>query len=1686
MAERIRGLSIGLDLDSSGMDRSISAIKRSFRDLNSGLKTNMNNFKYTEKSIDSYKTAIREMDKAMQGQKSNVNALKKELDALTQSGQSHTKKASQTRQEYNRQVDSLNMLGRQYENLTNDFKEFNREQQLANTKLGQASKLFGDMGPKFTSIGNQMKNIGSNMSMYVTAPIAAGFGLSVKKAADFEGQMSRVGAIAQSSKDELKSMSDQAVELGAKTSQSAQEVALGMEELASLGFNAKQIMGAMPGVISAAEASGADMATTAQVMASSINSFGLEAKDSGHVADILAMSANKTAADITYMGDALKYAGTPAKSLGVSMEDTSAAIGIMSNAGLEGSQAGTSLRAAFIRLAKPSENSQKAIDKLGISMSDSKGNFVGMGNLIGQFRDGLKGMGKEQKLAAMSTIVGTEAASGFLALVEAGPNKIDKLSNSLKNSDGASKKAADQMKDNLKGSLEQLGGAFESLGITIGNIIAPAFRGLADVMTGVVDKITSIPKPLQVALVVFGGIAAAIGPVVFGLGAFISVMGTAMTTLAPFLTAIKAANGLLPLLTSKFPLLGSAITFITGPIGITIAAIAGLGIAFTIAYKKSETFRNIVDKAMNGVKAAFERVKDVAKGFFQLFQGNGTEGVISLSKILPPSVVVGLTKFADVLKNVFTTMKNVVQGAVKVVVNAFNYVKKVVSGVIQLFQGNGTEGVITLSKLLPPGLVVGLTQFADGVKKNFFAVINALKSFALSIGKTLSTFWQQNGAMIKQALGNILGFVKSVFLGIFNFVKPIVAALGTAIKFVFQKVIVPVITFAMKSIWAIMKFIWPAVKLLVVSTWENIKNIIKAALNIIMGVIKVFAGLFTGNWKKMWEGIKQIFKGALTIVWNLVQLYFIGKIMKVAKLFIGLFKNVFKSGLGIIKKTFTTVLNAIWRFVKVIFNKLLGFFKLAIKGWKNIFSTGWNFIRNTFKNVTTSIYNFVRNIFVKLRNNLKNTMYNLRKMFSTIWLSIKKNTTGNVSKMWSSIKNTFTKLWAGTKSIMSKVRNSMSSIWKSIKSNTVNMASGLWKSVKKTFNNMKNGLKTIIDKIKGHISSMTGAVKRGVNALLKGVNKVGKNLGLPKIPTLHTGTTNTQENIVKNGKIAQGTMAVVGDKGKGNGKGGFRNEIIEYPNGKRVLTPNKDTTTFLPKGSKVYNGAQTQQMLPKFNLGTDIWGSVKGAGEWAKNKALDTGVKIAKTTKDIMKGLGDVMDYASNPGKLFSKIMSLIGFDGFKNMKGGFIGDFARGIFGKMKKAIVDMFKGGFESMMSFGGDSGYLDMSHGVNFGFMPSAAAAAKSGYPFPRAHMGLDIDYPQGTKVYSTTKGTATGSMGWGGGFGNHMSVIDGALQVIYGHLHKLAFKGTKEVKPGTFLGYSGGNPAVDGVGAGSSSGAHLHYEMRKNGVAFDPTNWIKENNGVLKGKSVSKSASAWATEIRKAAAATNTTITSADVSAIIAQIQRESGGNAGVTQGNIGDINNINGTPAQGLLQFVPSTFRAYALKGHTNIKSGYDQLLAFFNNSNWRRDNPGGRSGWGPSGRRRFATGGLINNAGWYNIAEGGYPEWVIPTDPKRRSEAMSMIAMAANQIQGNKTIGNKRPSQLGTLGGNDEAMIQMLQAQQQQIALLTQLVTSNQQIAEKDFQPTIKKQDFVYEVKEAVNIINRNTGRHKQFKPATL
>lgn len=313
---------------------------------------------------------------------------------------------------------------------------------------------------------------------------------AVKIGSDFEKQMSRVQAISGATEEEFKSLRDMAVELGADTAFSAKEAAEGMENLAAAGFTTSEIMDAMPGLLDLAAASGEDLATSSDIAASTLRGFGLEAKDAAHVADVLAENANRTNSSVAETGEAMKYVSPLARAMGISLEETAAAIGIMANAGIQGSQAGTTLRGALSRLSKPTDVMTEAMDELGISFYDSNGKMKSLKQQIGMLDKAMEGMTDEQKNNYLVTLYGQEALSGMMVLINEGEDSLGNLTEAYKNCDGSAKKAAKTMQDNLAGSLEQLGGAAESLGIVFYDTVSDSLKEAAETATASVESIT--------------------------------------------------------------------------------------------------------------------------------------------------------------------------------------------------------------------------------------------------------------------------------------------------------------------------------------------------------------------------------------------------------------------------------------------------------------------------------------------------------------------------------------------------------------------------------------------------------------------------------------------------------------------------------------------------------------------------------------------------------------------------------------------------------------------------------------------------------------------------------------------------------------------------------------------------------------------------------------------------------------------------------------------------------------------------------------------------------------------------------------------------------------------------------------------------------------------------------------------
>lgn len=340
-------------------------------------------------------------------------------------------------------------------------------------------------------------------------PLAAGFaavgGIGVKSFMDFDATITAAGVKSGATADELDKMREVAGKLGAEFPISAAEAAEGMDRLAAGGFDANQVMEAMPGIIEASVASGEDLAATSDVVTSALDIWNMRTGDvaanTTHVADVIQATANASKMGMTEFGLAMQYAGAPAAALGISIEELGAAMGVMANNGIEASTIGTSLRATLSRLSSPPKAAAESIAQLGLTTKDQNGHFVGLNNVIDQLRTSMSGLSDTEQVAMAKALAGEDAYSGLLALIKTSPEAYAQVADAINNSAGSSDAAFQKMNDTLKGSVDQLKGAAESAAIAIGQALAPQIRELAGYGQTVANALTDMTPGMRSVII---------------------------------------------------------------------------------------------------------------------------------------------------------------------------------------------------------------------------------------------------------------------------------------------------------------------------------------------------------------------------------------------------------------------------------------------------------------------------------------------------------------------------------------------------------------------------------------------------------------------------------------------------------------------------------------------------------------------------------------------------------------------------------------------------------------------------------------------------------------------------------------------------------------------------------------------------------------------------------------------------------------------------------------------------------------------------------------------------------------------------------------------------------------------------------------------------------------------------------
>lgn len=630
--------------------------------------------KASKNTVDTLRNAnkrLKEENKEVsRSHKTSSDALKEAermRDASSKTIKDYSKNIANAEKAVNREKAALNNLERSINKTEQEFKSFNKEQMIANSHFTKTAEQMDGLSAKYDKISQGMRTTGRNMSMYVTTPIVGAMGYASKLGVEFDDGMRKVQAISGTTGKDLDALKAKAREMGATTKFSASDSAEALNYMAMAGWKSQDMIKGLPGVMDLAAASGEELGMVSDIVTDGLTAFGLEAKDSGHFADVLATASANANTNVSMMGEGFKYAAPVAGALGYSIEDVSMAIGLMSNAGVKGQKAGTALRTMFTNLSKPTKAMKNEMEKLGITITDSNGEMLPMRDVLDQLRSKFKNLSKDQQASAAATIFGKEAMSGALAIINASESDYNKLAKAIDNSEGSAKRMADTMEAGLGGSLRELRSASEELALSVFETLQPILSGAVDILKKGVDTLNSLPKGAKATAVGLMGVAAAVGPVTLGLGLLlrasssaakgyamlnrrmavnsaeaainaaantsmgVSISKTSKKTeffgrrvdvlfgsfgrfnkksknttakMGKFGSVAKKSSGGVSLLGGSFKLLGHGLKILGGPIGWTIGGLVTLGGLFGKAYKEVDWFRDGIN-GLGGVVKVF-------------------------------------------------------------------------------------------------------------------------------------------------------------------------------------------------------------------------------------------------------------------------------------------------------------------------------------------------------------------------------------------------------------------------------------------------------------------------------------------------------------------------------------------------------------------------------------------------------------------------------------------------------------------------------------------------------------------------------------------------------------------------------------------------------------------------------------------------------------------------------------------------------------------------------------------------------------------------------------------------------------------------------------------------------------------------------------------------------------------------
>ena len=756
MADRVKGLTIVLGADTSELVKAIysvnTAIKNTqtnLRDINKALKLDPGNVSLLKDKQNELATAI---DQAKQ----KLEAEKEAMERLEASG---VDKTSQEFRNLKVQIDLDESALKQLEKQMKDFGT------VGGQVIAEMGRKMQEVGDKIKAVGDKISSVGQSLTTTVTLPIVAAGTAAVTSFAEVDKTMTLANKTMNNTTEEANLLNKAMEEAAANSTFGMNDAANAALNFARAGLDAKEAADAMAPAMNLAAGEAGDLDTVSGGLVATINGFVDSFEQAEHYADVFAVACNNSALDVNSLSESMSVAAPIFKTAGKSVEDAALMLGVMANAGIDANVAANSLKTGMARLAQPTKQAKEAMEQYGIAMEDiwnEDGSMKDMTVIQKNLNESFSKLSEQEQMAAAGAIFGKNQMASWLAVINTAPDDVQKLADSLSNTDKVTREMADAMMSGFGGSIEKLKSSLDVLVTSLGSIIAEYLTPVIEKIQGVIDMFMAMDEETKKQIVTIAGIVAAIGPVLLVGGKIISGIGTIVSAMGTVATFIGGT--LIP-----------AITAISAPVLVVVAAVAALAAGFVYLYKTNDDFRNKVNELVSGIKENFgQMIETIKPALDELF---------TTIKTIVGELVEAFKQFMKAAEPVFefiaTGIAGVINGVMQAatpIINAVNSIIKMVSSVV--------KGLFSL-------LTGDFKGFASNMKDALKSMLDAIKSLLeakLAFFKGIfETFGSDIGAKAMQwgidLINNLVEGIKSMIDRVGDAISDVADVIASFIHF---------------------------------------------------------------------------------------------------------------------------------------------------------------------------------------------------------------------------------------------------------------------------------------------------------------------------------------------------------------------------------------------------------------------------------------------------------------------------------------------------------------------------------------------------------------------------------------------------------------------------------------------------------------------------------------------------------------------------------------------------------------------------------------------------------------------------------------------------------------------------------------------------------------------------------------